>query len=210
MFKPIRVAALAGSAVVLLAAGNAPDSDFAFLAALPAAAADIPAAEPAVIEDTPALDEPGIGPVLPEAGNLRSLVHAVVDDGQLGTGDFSRGAELFCLATAIYFESKGEPLDGQLAVAQVILNRVENGRFGADVCSVVKAPRQFGFVRNGALPGVSSSAQWDTARAIAWIALSNGWKEIVPDATHFHATRVKPGWSNLRRLATVGNHVFYR
>lgn len=211
MLKPIRVAALAGSALLLLAAGHAPNSDLAFLASLPADSnAAAPEAVPAIIEDTPALAEPGIGPVLPDAENLRTLVSGVVADGQLADGDFSRGAELHCLATAVYYESKGEPLDGQLAVAQVIINRVESGRFGADVCAVVKAPRQFGFIRNGVLPDAHAGNQWETARAIAWIALSEGWKEIVPAATHFHATRVKPGWTNLRRLATIGNHIFYR
>ncbi len=214
MFKPVRVAAIAGSALVLLAAGNAPDSDLAFLSHIPAAgltdSADSADMAPAVIEETPELADPAIGPILPEARSLRTLVNEIVADGQLADGDFSRGAELFCLATAIYFESKGEPLDGQLAVAQVILNRVDSGRFGPDSCSVVKARGQFGFVRNGTLPNARVGHQWDTARAIAWIALSDGWKDIVPNATHFHATRVNPGWNNLRRLATIGNHVFYR
>ena len=62
-------------------------------------------------------------------------------------------------------------------MAQVILNRVESGRFGADVCAVVKAPRQFGFIRNGILPDATAGNQWETARAIAWIALSAGWKK---------------------------------
>jgi len=114
-----------------------------------------------------------------------------------------------CLATAVYWESKGEPLDGQLAVAQVILNRVEDGRFGRSICAVVKAPKQFSFVRGGALPAPVSKEQWKTAQAIASIALADAWHEIVPDATHFHATRVSPGWK-MRRVASVGNHVFYR
>lgn len=210
MFKPVRIAALAGSALLLLAAGNAP-ADISFLDSFtPASNAVEPQPVPAIVEEQPQIAEPNVGPVLPEAETLPTLVSEVRTDGQLSEGDFRRGAELHCLATAVYFESKGEPLDGQLAVAQVILNRVESGRFGQDVCAVVKAPRQFGFVHNGALPDATNSGQWETARAIAWIALSQGWKEIVPAATHFHATRVNPGWSNLRRLATIGNHVFYR
>ena len=209
MFKPVRIAALAGSAFLLLAAGHAPD-ELAFLADVRPSNAVEPLPVPAMVEEKTDLAEPSVGPILPDAGSLPALVSELRSDGQLSEGDFSRGADLHCLATAVYFESKGEPLDGQLAVAQVILNRVDSGRFGQDVCAVVKAPRQFGFVRNGALPEATNNSQWETARAIAWIALSDGWKEIVPAATHFHATRVNPGWSNLRRLATVGNHIFYR
>jgi spore germination cell wall hydrolase CwlJ-like protein len=86
---------------------------------------------------------------------------------------------------------------------------VDDGRFGRDVCAVVKAPKQFSFVRGGSMPTPNSAAQWETAKAIALIAVSGSWPEVVPDATHFHATRVSPGWK-LKRVATVGSHVFYR
>ena len=98
---------------------------------------------------------------------------------------------------------------GQLAVAQVIMNRVESGRFGSGVCGVVKAPKQFSFVRGGTMPAPTNMTQWETAKAVALIAISGSWPEVAPDATHFHATRVNPGWK-LRRVATVGQHIFYR
>lgn len=209
MSKYTRMAAIAGSAILLLAAGKAPEVDLSFLQSIPESPNVVePHLVPAIVEDSTEMAEPALGPVLPDAETLPRLVDTLRTDGQLDEGDFNRGAELHCLATAVYFESKGEPLDGQLAVAQVILNRVEKGRFGDNVCAVVKAPRQFGFVRSGQLPEATHAAQWETARAIAWIALSDGWREIVPNATHFHATRVNPGW-NLRRIATVGRHVFY-
>jgi spore germination cell wall hydrolase CwlJ-like protein len=205
MRNKFRAAGLSAAAIFLLAAGEAPNSDIAFLNDIgpaPVEALEAPAAE--MVDSNPEFAEPDLGLILPEAGSLAQLVREVRAGPSVVLDN-----ELECLATAVYFESKGEPLDGQLAVAQVILNRVDDGRFGRDVCAVVKAPKQFSFVRGGSMPTPSSAAQWETAKAIALIAVSGSWPEIVPDATHFHATRVSPGWK-LRRVATVGQHVFYR
>ena len=81
-------------------------------------------------------------------------------------------SELECLAGAVYFESKGEPLSGQLAVANVIINRTKSGRFPTSICSVVKQPGQFSFVRGGRIPAVGANAQYRTATAIAKVALA--------------------------------------
>jgi spore germination cell wall hydrolase CwlJ-like protein len=147
--------------------------------------------------------EPELGPILPEASSLPAMVRAVRAEPVALTD------EQQCLAVAVYFEAKGEPLDGQLAVAEVVLNRVERGRFGQGICAVVKAPKQFSFVRAGRMPTPSDAQAWKTAQAIALIAVSDGWPDIVADATHFHATRVNPGWK-MRRVALIGNHIFYR
>jgi spore germination cell wall hydrolase CwlJ-like protein len=205
MRHQIRAVGLSAAAILLLAAGEAPNSDIAFLNDIAPAPVEA-LAEPAVdaVEQNPEFAEPDLGLILPEAGSLAQLVRDVRAGPAAGMD-----AQLECLATAVYFESKGEPLDGQLAVAQVILNRVDAGRFGTSICDVVKAPRQFSFVRGGAMPAPTNMAQWETARAIALIATSGSWPEIVPDATHFHATRVSPGWK-LKRVAQVGSHVFYR
>jgi N-acetylmuramoyl-L-alanine amidase len=205
MRNKFRVAGLSAAAIFLLAAGEAPNSDILFLNDIgpaPVEALQAPAVE--AVDENPEFAEPDLGLILPEAGSLAQLVREV-----RAVPDVRMDDELACLATAVYFESKGEPLDGQLAVAQVIINRVEDGRFGRDVCAVVKAPKQFSFVRGGAMPAPTNMAQWETAKAIALIAISGSWPEIVPDATHFHATRVSPRWK-LRRVATVGQHVFYR
>lgn len=202
MRNQFRAAGLSAAAIFLLAAGEAPNSDISFLndiAPAPVEAPSVPA-----VESFEEFAEPDLGLILPEAGSLAQLVREV----RRGPAP-QMDSELECLATAVYFESKGEPLDGQLAVAQVILNRVEDGRFGRDICAVVKAPKQFSFVRGGAMPAPSNMAQWETAKAIALIATTGSWPEIVPDATHFHATRVSPGW-RLKRVATVGQHIFYR
>lgn len=136
----------------------------------------------------------------------RSLAELVARHS--ATSAVDREAE--CLAGTVYFESKGEPLDGQLAVAQVVLNRAKSGRFPGSVCGVVFQPSQFSFVRGGRLPAISrSGTQWKTAVAIAHIAKNDLWTSSVSNALFFHARRVAPGW-RLKRIASVGNHVFYR
>ncbi|HJQ18001.1 MAG TPA: cell wall hydrolase [Allosphingosinicella sp.] len=119
--------------------------------------------------------------------------------------------ELECLATAIYYEAKSEPLAGQLAVAEVIINRTRSaGRFPATLCGVVKQRGQFSFVRGGHLPATPrASAGWRTAVAIAQIARQELATGSAPRALFFHAKRVSPRW-HLTRVASVGNHVFYR
>lgn len=134
-----------------------------------------------------------------------SLAAAVAAQDIPGNAD----SELSCLATAVYFESKGEPLSGQLAVADVIINRTASGRFPSSICSVVKQPGQFSFVRGGRLPEIGSNAQYRTAMAIAKIAMTDGWDDPAPNALYFHARYVSPGWGKAR-VATIGNHIFFR
>lgn len=118
--------------------------------------------------------------------------------------------ELDCLAGAIYFESKGEPLSGQLAVADVIINRSKSGRFPSSICSVVKQPGQFSFVRGGRIPAIDTDRPaYRTAMAVAQVALGDSWDSPAPKALFFHAKRVSPGWG-LKRVASIGHHVFYR
>jgi N-acetylmuramoyl-L-alanine amidase len=121
------------------------------------------------------------------------------------------GEELECLASAVYFESKGEPLEGQLAVAEVILNRVESPKFPDTICGVVKQKHQFSFVRGGHIPSApTSSRAWRRAVAIAQIARQDLADSAVSTALFFHANYVRPGWRGLTRVASVGNHIFYR
>jgi spore germination cell wall hydrolase CwlJ-like protein len=118
-------------------------------------------------------------------------------------------SELSCLAGAVYFESKGEPLTGQLAVANVIISRTNSGRFPRTICGVVKQPGQFSFIRGGAIPAIRSAAQYRTAMAIAQVAMDKEWDNPTPGALYFHARRVSPGWGR-PRVATIGNHIFFR
>lgn len=118
--------------------------------------------------------------------------------------------ELECLAAGIYFESKSEPLAGQLAVGDVIDNRAESGRFPGTYCGVLFQRGQFSFVRGKSWPRINkSSKQWKTAVAIAKIVDQELKSSAVGKALFFHAKRVRPGW-RLKRVASIGNHIFYR
>ncbi|MFC4293907.1 cell wall hydrolase [Novosphingobium tardum] len=118
--------------------------------------------------------------------------------------------ELNCLAGAIYFESKGESLEGQLAVGRVIIARSRSGRFPASYCGVVYQQSQFSFVRGHSMPAIDKSGRnWKLAAKIAQIADDGSWKSPVEGALFFHAARVSPNW-RLKRMARVDNHVFYR
>lgn len=119
-------------------------------------------------------------------------------------------AEERCLAGAVYFESKGESLPGQLAVARVVMARAKSGRFPSTLCGVVYQKSQFSFVRGGAMPPIATgSTHWRNAVAISKIALDGSWKSPVEGALFFHARHVSPGW-RLTRLGSVDNHIFYR
>ena len=118
--------------------------------------------------------------------------------------------EIECLAGAIYFESKSEPLAGQLAVGEVIANRAKSGRFASTFCGVVFQRGQFSFVRGHSMPGIArAGAQWKTAVAVASIVAAKLKSSSAPRALFFHATRVSPQW-HATRVATIGNHIFYR
>lgn len=119
--------------------------------------------------------------------------------------------ELECLATGIYFESKGEPLAGQLAVGKVIANRADSGgRFPGTYCGVLFQRGQFSFVHGRSLPSVPrSNKQWQTAVAVAKIVDQDLKESPVGDALFFHARYVAPGW-HAKRVASIGNHIFYR
>ena len=157
--------------------------------------------EPVESEDT--ANVPEVTPIKP-TGDLASLVAEL-----RGTDPGSR--ELECLAVGVYFESKSEPLSGQLAVGQVIANRAHSGgRFPSSYCGVLFQRGQFSFVRGGHWPAVKrSSRQWENAVAIARIVDQDLKDSAAENALFFHAKRVSPGW-RLKRVASIGNHVFYR
>ena len=116
---------------------------------------------------------------------------------------------LQCLAGAIYFESKGEPLTGQLAVAEVIINRAKSGRFPSDVCAVVKQRGQFSFVRGGQIPTITKGASYRTAIAVAKVALASAWNSPADKALYFNTPDRRPSVRAIK-VASIGNHVFYR
>ena len=141
-------------------------------------------------------------PSLPAATSLSKLVRSMG-----ASTDVSLDAEMRCLATAVYFESRGEPLEGQLAVAQSIINRVESGRYASSICGVINQHGQFSFNR-ARTPATGND--WRTAQGVARIAADDMWHEIAPRAVSFHAARLSPAWRDKTRIAQIGNHVFYR
>jgi spore germination cell wall hydrolase CwlJ-like protein len=140
-----------------------------------------------------------------EDQDFATLSAAVDAHATDGAGD----EELRCLAAGVYYESKSEPLAGQLAVAEVILNRTKSGRFPKSVCSVLTQRGQFSFVRAGSVPTPPANAQWRKALAVAEVARKDLWDSPAADALYFHARHSKASW-NRPRVASVGNHIFYR
>lgn len=155
----------------------------------------------AIIQQSPVAPVTTPGPAIVRPG---TTLAAMVADRR--DTDTSASDELRCLARAVYFEARGEPLEGQLAVAQVILNRAESGRYPDSACGVIRQRGQFTFDHSRSPTG----RDWAIARAIAAIAVADHWREVVPNAMSFHAVHVAPGWGAKRRIAAIGNHVFYR
>jgi spore germination cell wall hydrolase CwlJ-like protein len=123
-----------------------------------------------------------------------------------------------CLADAIYFEARGESVRGQMAVAQVVINRVFSGYYPNNICGVVyqNAHRrfrcQFTFACDGLPERINEPLAWERAKHIARDALDgNFWLNDVGKATHYHARWVHPWWVHeMRRLDRIGVHTFYR
>jgi spore germination cell wall hydrolase CwlJ-like protein len=123
-----------------------------------------------------------------------------------------------CLAEGIYFEARGESVEGQAAVAQVILNRVRNPHYPNTICGVVyqndswRNRCQFSFACDGRREFISSKRHWDIAEEVA-MAVTAGkiWLAEVGSSTHYHATYVSPRWARtMERMERIGLHVFYR
>jgi spore germination cell wall hydrolase CwlJ-like protein len=127
------------------------------------------------------------------------------------TGE-AHDAEQECLANAVYFEARGEPLQGQLAVAEVVMNRAASGRFPASLCGVVVQRSQFSFVRRGRMPRADRASEaWHRAVGIARIAVSRMAPRLLPaNCLWYHANYVSPSWGRrLAQSARIGLHIFY-
>jgi spore germination cell wall hydrolase CwlJ-like protein len=208
----LMVAALTATIIAPARAGSAAEPLLpATSATLPKIALPVlldPEAEPTLSQPVTAdpqaqVDGDSAEPADKPVGDLASMV------AQLRSSD-PGSRELECLATGIYFESKGEPLAGQLAVGKVIANRAESGRFPGTYCGVLFQRGQFSFIHGRSLPSVArSNKHWQTAVAIARIVDQDLKESPAGDALFFHARYVSPGW-HMKRVASIGNHVFYR
>ena len=138
-------------------------------------------------------------------------------NGKSGKRRGGYSSELECLTQAVYFEARGETVQGQAAVAQVVMNRVRHPSFPKTVCGVVFQGShrvtgcQFSFACDGSMRSRREAKAWARARKIAARTMSGVVLSDVGSATHFHTTAVAPSWGpQMRRVAQVGLHVFYR
>jgi spore germination cell wall hydrolase CwlJ-like protein len=127
----------------------------------------------------------------------------------------SGGADWECLRRAIYFEARGESIKGQVAVAEVVLNRVDSRRFAGSVCAVVNQRGgggcQFSFICDGISDQMSESGALDRAGRIARLMLDGAPRGLTAGATYFHTSGVRPSWAHqFDRTASIGSHYFYR
>lgn len=125
------------------------------------------------------------------------------------------GAEFQCLATAIYFEARGEGIEGQVAVGEVILNRVEDANFPGTICGVVNQSNgkgcQFSYTCDGRADRIREPGAWDASAKIARALIDGAPRQLTDGATYFHTPAVRPAWSRrFERTASIGHHIFYR
>jgi spore germination cell wall hydrolase CwlJ-like protein len=146
---------------------------------------------------------------MPGEQALTELVGAY--GGAQAQGAQARDADQECLAGAVYFEARSEPLQGQLAVADVVINRASSGRYPTTICAVVTQRAQFSFIRNGRFPEADRSSEaWRRAVAIARIARERLANQVAPNVLWYHADYVAPVWKrNLTRVSKIGAHIFY-
>jgi len=122
-----------------------------------------------------------------------------------------------CLTEALYFEARGEALSGQIAVAEVILNRVDSKRYPNSVCGVVKQGQkrrngcQFSYNCDGRPNTIGNQKVYNKLGKIAWVMMQGKPRVLTGQALFYHSTAVKPRWSRkMVRTARIGEHIFYR
>jgi spore germination cell wall hydrolase CwlJ-like protein len=125
--------------------------------------------------------------------------------------------QLHCLTINVYHESRGEPTEGKLAVAQVTMNRLESGNFGKDICSVVFQRTeangitvcQFSWTCTINDHAAVDNREWRESESVARAVYHGGQRsKELTNAMFFHSTSVNPQW-NLKRISMIGNHIFY-
>ena len=222
MNRIVRAAGFAAAAVALVAGASYSDPASAGETLAPAVTATAPAPAPeapaSVMTDpnmfkkmwasvtalvSPRPETPVAVP-MPRASNLAELVLTYA-----GVATTDREQE--CLANAVYFEARSEPIEGQLAVAEVVLNRAASGRYPTDLCAVITQKAQFSFIRHGRFPHADRSSEaWRKAVAIASIARQKLAGSLPSDVLWYHATYVSPSWGKrLTRQTQIGLHIFY-
>jgi spore germination cell wall hydrolase CwlJ-like protein len=121
-------------------------------------------------------------------------------------------ADLNCLALNVYYEARNQPLEGQLAVAHVTLNRLEESRSASTVCEIVYKGRDFSWTSDPQKAGKPprDATSWLVARWVARMAVANRNADPVRGSTYFHSVSVAPRWAvALVRIGRIGDHIFY-
>jgi spore germination cell wall hydrolase CwlJ-like protein len=126
-------------------------------------------------------------------------------------------AQWECLTEALYFEARGETIEGMFAVGEVILNRVESSSFPTTICKVVNQGTgqrfacQFTYTCDGKLETVHEPQSWDVAGRIARLLIDGMPSDLTRGATYYHATFANPSWAKrFAQTASIGSHLFYR
>ena len=127
------------------------------------------------------------------------------------------GKQMSCLAEALYFEARGEPIQGQLAVGEVVLNRVEDPRYPNSICKVINQGTgrrfacQFTYTCDGKLETIHEKKAYEVSLKIAKILMTTHERNLTKGSTHYHSNYVNPRWSRkFERVAKYGRHIFYR
>jgi spore germination cell wall hydrolase CwlJ-like protein len=148
-----------------------------------------------------------------KADAVRRLDFAALDAMPRASGD----AQWECLAEAIYFESRGEPIEGQVAVAEVVLNRVDDRQFPKTICGVTNQGAgsgrgcQFSYACDGLSDTMKSPDARERSGKLAKMMLDGRPRALTDGATYFHTRAVRPDWSRrFTRTAAIGHHLFYR
>jgi len=117
---------------------------------------------------------------------------------------------LACMALNVYFEARDQPIAGQVAVAQVTMNRVADPRYPDTVCEVVYDHKQFSWYWDGKSDRPREEEAWEQAQLIASAVMAGSGHSELQGVTHYHAIWVNPYWNKKMTLvAMIGSHVFY-
>lgn len=157
------------------------------------------------------------GPGMIKRAGDTSLMHAAVARPMMQIKIQNLESERQCLTEGIYYEARGESTAGQLAVAEVILNRVAAGRYADTICGVIMQGKtsnqcQFSFVCNGDMDKPREHAAWRRAERVAALVLGGEVRNsLIGGATYYHASYVNPSWKDrMVEVKKIGQHIFYQ
>jgi spore germination cell wall hydrolase CwlJ-like protein len=162
-------------------------------------------------------DLEGAGKALTNAqshlGPSARLTRKAIADVKVG----KRSQEWHCLTEALYFEARGESFRGQVAVAEVILNRVDSKRYPNSICGVVKQGQQrrnacqFSYNCDGIANRIGNKGVFEELGRLAWVMKQGHDRSLTGDALFYHNTSVRPRWARkMVRTTRIGDHIFYR